>query len=442
MNSLSLAETERPESELVGTQRYVPVLMDGVHVLPFDSSLVEKRYLLMRRDGRRWHISEYLAGIIGAIDGKLDADGIAAAVSAALGRPVQRRDIERVLSGFLTTNEIVERPASTDWSGLLPEPAAPSPGRRSSTMLRVRLMWGRPLAMVTRSMAWLFRSPFAWPVVCGMVGFQIVWSLTHLGTISMATHSSWTDDLAVVLALVMASLVLHEFGHAAACRAFGAKEGEIGFAIYLVFPVFYCDVSDAWKLTRRERAALDLAGLYMQGLFAALMLGVYVACGRELFLWTFLAISASYIPNLNPFLKMDGYWFLSDMLGVANLSQRVGELLRGDLSTMRGMSRAMALLTYLYLAASIVYMAGFFYWVGRYAVALARGGYVERLRNVQLAFYGDFANMLPALLTVFASTLLMIVLPFLVLRTLRGCVEWLKHMAGMTRNQPDGIRLR
>ena len=54
MNSLSLAETERPESELVGTQRYVPVLMDGVHVLPFDSSLVEKRYLLVRRDGRRW----------------------------------------------------------------------------------------------------------------------------------------------------------------------------------------------------------------------------------------------------------------------------------------------------------------------------------------------------------------------------------------------------
>jgi len=417
------------------TQRHAPVLMDGVHVLPFDSSSVEKRHLLVRRDGRRWHISEYLAGVIGAIDGRRDADGIAAAVSASLGRPVQRVDIERVLSGFLAANEIVERSASTDGSGFRLEPVALSPARKSSTTLRVPLIWGRPLALVTRSMAWLFRSPFAWPVVCGMLGFQIVWSLTHLRTISMATHSSWTDDLAMVLGLVMFSLVLHEFGHASACRAFGAREGEFGCAIYLVFPVFYCDVTDAWKLSRRQRAALDLAGLYSQGLFASLMLGVYLATGRELFLWTFLAISASYIPNLNPFLKMDGYWFLSDMLGVANLSQRVGELLRGDLSTMRGMSRAMASLTYLYLVASIVYMTGFFYWVGKYAVGLVRGGYMESLRNVKLASYGDFADMLPALLTVFASTLVLIFLPFLGWRTLRGCLAWMKDIAGMVRNQ-------
>jgi putative peptide zinc metalloprotease protein len=430
MNIMQIAETQPAHTQPTGTQRQVPVLMEGVHVLPFDSSSVEQRYLLVRQDGRRWHISEYLAGIIGAIDGKLDADGIAAAVAATLGRPVQRVDIERVLSGFLAKNEIVERSASADWSEFRPEP-----GRRSSTTLRVRLIWGRPLRLVTRVMAWLFNSPFAWPIVCGMVGFQMIWSLTHLQTISIATHSSWIDDVAVVLGLLMVSLVLHEFGHAAACRAFGAKEGEIGFAIYLVFPVFYCDVTDAWKLSRRQRAALDLAGLYTQGLFATLMLVVYLASGRDLFLWTFIAISGSYIPNLNPFLKMDGYWFLSDMLGVANLSQRVGELLRGDLSTMRSMSRTMASLTYLYLVATIAYMTGFFYWAGKYAVTLVRGGYIESLRNVKLASYGDFADMLPALLSVFASTLVLIFLPFLGWRTLRGCVAWMKDITGISRNQ-------
>lgn len=424
MNTLQLPET----------QRDAPVLVEGVQVLPFDSSSVEKRYLLVRRDGRRWHISEYLAAVIAAIDGRQDVDAIAAAVSASLGKPVQRADVERVLSGFLIKHELIARPAGS-WSESPLAPAVPSPRRPSSTTLRLRLIWGRPLGLVTRPMAWLFRKPLAWPLVCGMVGFQVLWSLTHLRTISMAMHSSWVDDVAVVLALLMVSLVLHEFGHASACRAFGAKEGEIGFAIYLVFPVFYCDVTDAWKLSRKERAALDLAGLYTQGLFAALMLAVYLASGRDLFLWTFLAISASYIPNLNPFLKMDGYWFLSDVLGVANLSQRMGELLRGDLSTMRSMSRTMASLTYLYLVASISYMAAFFYWVGKYAVALVRGGYIERLRDVQLASYGDFADMLPALLTFFASTLVLIFLPFLIWRTLRGCLAWLRDLTGMARNQ-------
>jgi hypothetical protein len=132
---------------------------------------------------------------------------------------------------------------------------------------------------------------------------------------------------------------------------------------------------------------------------------------------------------------MDGYWFLSDMLGVANLSQRVGELLRGDRSTMQNMSRTMASLTYLYLVASIAYMAGFFYWGGRYAVALLRGGYIEGLRNLKLASYGDFAGMLPPLLTVFIATLVLIFLPFLGWRTLLGCFAWIKDVTGIVRKQ-------
>jgi hypothetical protein len=54
---------------------------------------------------------------------------------------------------------------------------------------------------------------------------------------------------------------------------------------------------------------------------------------------------------------------------------------------------------------------------------------MESLRDVQLASYGDFAGMLPSLLTVFASTLVLIFLPFLVWRTLRGCLAWMKDIA-------------
>jgi len=43
--------------------------------------------------------------------------------------------------------------------------------------------------------------------------------------------------------------------------------------------------------------------------------------------------------------------------------------------------------------------------------------------------------MLPALLTVFVSTLVLIFLPFLGWRTLRGCLSWVKDITGILRNQ-------
>jgi putative peptide zinc metalloprotease protein len=429
MSSVELPELRQSMSQLPASHP-PPVLREGVKVLPFDSSLTEERFLLVRRDGRRWHISAYLAAVIHAIDGQRCVEQIATAVAANLGRTVLSSDIERVLGSFLATNDIIE---PTAWAHADQTP--PLAARRSSTTFRLPLIWGRPLRLVTGCMTWLFRGPFAWPTVLLMVGFQVIWCLIHLRWISFATHMSWASELVPVLTLLFVSLLLHEFGHASACRAFGAKEGEIGFAIYLVFPVFYCDVTDAWKLTRRERAALDLAGLYTQGLFATLMLVLFIVTERDLFLFTFLAISASYIPNLNPFLKMDGYWFLSDMLGVANLSQRVGELLRGNRSTMQSMSRTMASLTYLYLVTSIAYMAAFFFWLGRYAVVLLRGAYLEKLRVLLMDSFSEPAELIPDLLGFLIATMLLIFLPFLLWRTLRGCIAWMKDIANILRTQ-------
>jgi hypothetical protein len=95
----------------------------------------------------------------------------------------------------------------------------------------------------------------------------------------------------------------------------------------------------------------------------------------------------------------------------------------------------MATLTYLYLVGSIAYMAGFFYWVGRYAVALLSGGYTNNLRDLLMARSGDAAEMVQASLTVFVSTLVLVFLPFLVWRTGRGCVAWMRDIVGLVRQQ-------
>ncbi len=53
--------------------------------------------------------------------------------------------------------------------------------------------------------------------------------------------------------LFLLSIVIHEFGHAGASVKYGASPAGIGFALYLIFPVFYSDVTVSWKLKSKQR---------------------------------------------------------------------------------------------------------------------------------------------------------------------------------------------
>ena len=53
-----------------------------------------------------------------------------------------------------------------------------------------------------------------------------------------------------VFASVVVATAFHEFGHASACRYGGARPGVMGVGLYLVWPAFYCDVTDAYRLDR------------------------------------------------------------------------------------------------------------------------------------------------------------------------------------------------
>ena len=70
-----------------------------------------------------------------------------------------------------------------------------------------------------------------------------------------------TPTLALVMyGLLTLGAVIHELGHAAACRYGGAEPGEIGVGVYIVFPAFYTDVTESYRLDRTGRVRTDLAG--------------------------------------------------------------------------------------------------------------------------------------------------------------------------------------
>lgn len=122
--------------------------------------------------------------------------------------------------------------------------------------------------------------------------------------------------------------VMHELAHAYTVIRYGCKVPTMGVAFLVMFPILYTDTSDTWRLkSSTERIHVGAAGMLME---------FYIAC-LATFCWSFLPEGylktaafilattswiLSLVINLNPLMRFDGYYILSDLLGIQNLQER------------------------------------------------------------------------------------------------------------------------
>jgi hypothetical protein len=135
------------------------------------------------------------------------------------------------------------------------------------------------------------------------------------------TTISWP----LLYTIILVSIFFHELGHLAACHRWNAPHGPLGFGLYFFNPVFYVDVTAAWRLNRYQRAVVDAGGMYIQLLFAPICLALFWTTQNPTYLMAIMVIDLILVGNLEPFMKLDGYWLLSDLTGVPNLHARTGE---------------------------------------------------------------------------------------------------------------------
>ena len=90
----------------------------------------------------------------------------------------------------------------------------------------------------------------------------------------------------------------------------------MGVGIYLVYPAFYTDVSDNYRLGRWGRVRTDLGGFYFNLIFVLGVMALYVATGYEFLLLIVMLINFEIIHQLLPFVRLDGYWVLADITGM------------------------------------------------------------------------------------------------------------------------------
>lgn len=142
-------------------------------------------------------------------------------------------------------------------------------------------------------------------------------------------------SIPLLVVAIMALALVHEFGHALILKHYGGTVHEMGFLLMYFQPAFYCNISDTYLLPgRKPRIHVGLAGLFFQGIATALAIvawrilepGTVVAN----FFWVFVAVSlAIFLFNLNPLIKLDGYYILVDWLRMPNLRSKAFAYWRG-----------------------------------------------------------------------------------------------------------------
>jgi putative peptide zinc metalloprotease protein len=101
----------------------------------------------------------------------------------------------------------------------------------------------------------------------------------------------------------------------------------MGVGIYIVWPAFYTDITDAYRLRKWGRLRTDIGGMYFNMIFALGMGAVYALTGFEAILLLIVVQTFAVIQQSLPFLRLDGYYIISDLTGVPDILMRIKPVL-------------------------------------------------------------------------------------------------------------------
>jgi putative peptide zinc metalloprotease protein len=142
------------------------------------------------------------------------------------------------------------------------------------------------------------------------------------------THKTFAD-FAEFWVLLFGLGFIHESAHGLTCKHYGGEVHNMGLMFLYLTPAFFVDVTETWvSATKIQRLATIIAGIWVE----------MVVCGLAMIVWTNTQPSAfvhdlAYkvilitglaviVMNLNPLLKLDGYYFLTELIGIPDLKER------------------------------------------------------------------------------------------------------------------------
>ena len=278
--------------------------------------------LVRRGDGQTLQLTPLIYSVLEAVDGRRSCAEIAAVVSRATGRGVSEEMVETLVDQQLRPLGLLR----------LADGSEP-PVKKSDPLMGLKLKFAVTNPRYTRLLTDPFRILFRPVLVTAIViGFLAVtwWVFFHQG-LAPAAYDAFQRPhlLLLVFVVTVISGGFHEFGHAAAARYSGADPGVLGAGLYLVWPAFYTDVTDSYRLGRRGRIRTDLGGLYFNALVVVLTFAWWYFTGWDALLLLVATQIFQMVQQLLPLFRFDGYHLLADLAGVPDLYHRIKPTLLG-----------------------------------------------------------------------------------------------------------------
>jgi putative peptide zinc metalloprotease protein len=287
-------------------------LKEECRFYPYDGGHGKEEFIIRTPDNRQFKISTLARDILQRLDGKTSLEEISSSLrgcSVSLSPEQLRHMVETQYAKM----------------GILVKPGAPE---HVENYGRTRKRIGFPLLLnwelipqqlvvpVSTRLVFLY-SPLAF-----LPSLFLIIATHYLVYFRYGAPEYLSNAGAVpVLLLSLLGILCHEFGHAAAVSRYGGTPGMIGFALYLLMPSFFADVSEIWRFPRRQRMIVDLGGVYFQQVTFVVfaLLGILTAAPEYFVACHFIDLMV--LITLNPVFRFDGYWFLVDFLGLPNLYQ-------------------------------------------------------------------------------------------------------------------------
>ena len=299
----------------------VPRLLDDTELLgqAVGSGLKQAPYLIRRCDGQVVQLSRMLYAFARRMDGR-DLAVVAQEVGDALELRVTAEQVAYVAEHRLAPLGLVRyRDGHT----------APLRSRNALLALRYRvgLLPGGVVDRLAAPLQILFFGPVVAGALAALVSLDVWLGISHHVSTGLGAIAKDPGLLLALVGVTILSLAFHELGHAAACRYGGARPGRIGAGLYLIWPVFFSDVTDSYRLSRAGRLRTDLGGVYFNALVAVSAGAAYLASGYPLLLLIAVTQQLLILDQFMPWVRLDGYHVVSDLIGVPDLFARIGPIL-------------------------------------------------------------------------------------------------------------------
>ncbi len=290
----------------------------------FEDGTGEVRYRVQGSNGKQYLLPEQLSELLEALNGQRTLTEVADVLRASSGLDLTPDQIRRIILREFVPRGLVESDDAPDVTDSEPTPARRS-WRNFDFAVRIPLVSAERLRPVVQPLTVLFRPYLGVVLLLAILIVHLEMYGTALSRGSLSLSGGQTGQAYL---LVLLTICMHELGHATACRRFDCEHGEVGFCLYLTLPALYVDLSACWRLTRRQRALIDVGGVYFQLISTLPLFLLFEVTKKPSYAAAVYTIDLMVLLAMNPLGKFDGYWLLVDASGLANLQRRALVLLK------------------------------------------------------------------------------------------------------------------